>query len=115
MFSKCSCFAENGKNRGNSKVATINHNFLRCGILSSGVGSILGAIFLIISMVVLIEVRLGDITCNGDTIGNPWALTATIPFLVLGTSGCAIFIIAVFHEAIHSYSIVIVQKLSRSM
>ena len=81
----------------NSKTAVFYHNFLRIGILSSSIGSILGAIFLIFSMFVLIQVRLGDLTCNHDHIGNPWAMTTTIPFLFCGISGCAIFIFAIFH------------------
>jgi hypothetical protein len=108
-------YSENGKNRENTKTAEVDHNFLRCGIFVAGGGSILGAIFLIISMVVLIEVRLGDLTCNGDKFGNAWAMNATIPFLILGVSGCAIFIVAVFYEAIRSYSVVVVRKISKSM
>ncbi|KAG0558225.1 hypothetical protein KC19_10G013300 [Ceratodon purpureus] len=85
---------ENGRDKENSKFAEVNRNFLRFGILASGVGSILGAIFLIVSMVVLIEIRLGDLTC-----GNPWAVKTTVPFVILGVSGCAIFIVAVFYES----------------
>lgn len=91
--------AENGRDKDNSKFAEINHNFLRAGILSSAIGSILGAIFLIVSMVVLIEIRLGNLTC-----GNPWAIKTTVPFVVLGVSGCAIFIVAVFYESVTTSS-----------
>ncbi|KAG0567042.1 hypothetical protein KC19_7G105900, partial [Ceratodon purpureus] len=93
---------QNGKNKGNSKTAEVDQKFLRYGILSAGVGSCFGAIFLIVSMVALIEVRLGDITCNGDRYGNSWAMNTTISFLVLGVSGCAIFIFVVYYETIRS-------------
>lgn len=87
--------AENGRDKENSKFAEVNHTFLRLGILASAIGSILGAIFLIVSMVVLIEIRLGALTC-----GNPWAVKTTVPFVILGVSGCAIFIVAVFYESV---------------
>uniref|UniRef100_A0A7I4F1B3 Uncharacterized protein n=1 Tax=Physcomitrium patens TaxID=3218 RepID=A0A7I4F1B3_PHYPA len=88
---------ENGRDKENSKFAEVNRSFLRIGIFSSGIGSCLGAIFLIVSMVVLIEIRLGDLFC-----GNPWAVKTTVPFVILGVSGCSIFVVAVFYESFTS-------------
>lgn len=87
-------YVENGRDKDNSKSAGIDHRFLRFGIFASAIGSILGAVFLIVSMIALIEVRLGSITC-----GNPWAIRTTIPFVALGASGCGIFIVAVLYES----------------
>jgi hypothetical protein len=87
-------YVENGRDKDNSKSAGIDHRFLRFGIFASAIGSILGAIFLIVSMVALIEVRLGSISC-----GNPWAIRTTVPFVALGVSGCGIFIVAVLYES----------------
>ncbi|XP_073392291.1 uncharacterized protein [Physcomitrium patens] len=85
---------ENGKDRENSNYASVSQRFLQYGILSCSLGSILGAIALIVSMVILIEVRLGALFC-----GNPWAVFTTVPFVLLAVTGCAIFIVSVFYQA----------------
>lgn len=55
--------------------ADINHKVLRFGMLGSAVGSVMGCLFLMISMVSVIEVKLGSLACGGDTV---WAATTLI-------------------------------------
>lgn len=85
----------NGRDMLNSKSVAMNRKFLRFGILTTGLSSVLGCLFMVVSMIDLIEVRLGSLTC-----GNPWALATTIPLVALSVSGFAIFISAVFYESI---------------
>ncbi|PIN23848.1 hypothetical protein CDL12_03428 [Handroanthus impetiginosus] len=48
--------------------ADINRRALRYGLFGSAVGSLVGSVFLTFSIVYFIQVKLGVISCGGDTV-----------------------------------------------
>ncbi|XP_024532401.1 uncharacterized protein LOC9640190 [Selaginella moellendorffii] len=73
-----------------SQAAEINNRLLRIGMLASAIGSVAGTIFLMLSMISLIELRLGPFSCDSS-----WTERTGIPFIVLSSSGLLIFISSV--------------------
>ncbi|EFJ27214.1 hypothetical protein SELMODRAFT_167919 [Selaginella moellendorffii] len=73
-----------------SQAAEINNRLLRLGMLASAIGSVAGTIFLMLSMISLIELRLGPFSCDSS-----WTERAGIPLIVLSASGLLIFISSV--------------------
>ncbi|KAF7120702.1 hypothetical protein RHSIM_Rhsim13G0054600 [Rhododendron simsii] len=72
--------------------ALINKNVLRFGMLASAVGSVMGCLFLLLSMVNMIEIRLGTMSC-----GSRPAVHAVAALVVLVSSALLVYItIAVY-------------------
>ncbi|KAJ7568272.1 hypothetical protein O6H91_01G025500 [Diphasiastrum complanatum] len=77
-------------------MAPINQKLLRTGIIASAIGSVSGTVFLLLSMVNIIQLKLGNLTSR-----NAWADSAALPLIVLVGSGVAIFSSSVFYAALH--------------
>jgi hypothetical protein len=67
---------------------------LQFGIWSCLLGTLIGSVFMIVSIFYFMQVRLGSITC-----GNPWALWAVIIPSVLGYLGVLCFAYTVIYES----------------
>ena len=55
--------------------AQINCRVLTFGMVGTAIGSVLGCVFLIRSMVLVVEVKLGILACGGDVV---WAAITLI-------------------------------------
>ncbi|KAJ4963777.1 hypothetical protein NE237_023716 [Protea cynaroides] len=77
----------------NSKVvdeafkAHIHMNLLRLGMMTSAVGSVMGCIFLVLSIVNAIQIRLGLLSC-----GSTYAVGAVAVMVTLVSSGILVYI-----------------------
>lgn len=67
--------------------AHINLKVLRFGMLGSALGSVMGCLFLMLSMVNVIEIRLGMLSC-----GSKSALDAVAALIVLVSSALLVYI-----------------------
>ncbi|KAM7521914.1 hypothetical protein LguiA_011816 [Lonicera macranthoides] len=65
--------------------AMINCRVLSFGMVGSAIGTVMGCVFLILSMVLVVEVKLGKLACGGD------ALWAAITLIILVTSALFVF------------------------
>ncbi|KAJ7534594.1 hypothetical protein O6H91_13G101600 [Diphasiastrum complanatum] len=74
----------------------ISQKFLRFGMIASAMGSAAGTLFLLLSMISIIQLELGSLSCGGV-----WPKIGVIPLIVLVGSGGIIFISSVFHAALH--------------
>ncbi|KAJ7217507.1 hypothetical protein O6H91_Y470500 [Diphasiastrum complanatum] len=86
----------NSNDRQEALAATISHKFLRLGMIASAMGSIAGTLFLLLSMINIIQLRLGSLYC-----GHVWPERAAIPLIILVGSGVITFISSVFYAALH--------------
>ncbi|KAL3680998.1 hypothetical protein R1sor_023954 [Riccia sorocarpa] len=76
----------NGSELENVRSAAVNNRFLRLGILLSAIGSVVGTVFLTLSLVNIIQIRLGNLTC-----GSLWTNRTAIPLVILvGTGGISV-------------------------
>ncbi|KAJ7571502.1 hypothetical protein O6H91_01G169400 [Diphasiastrum complanatum] len=86
----------NGNDREEVQAALIDQKFLRFGMIAAAIGSIAGTFFLLLSMINIIQVRLGSLSC-----GSVWPERAAIPLIILVGSGVIVFISSVFYAALH--------------
>ncbi|GLU08062.1 hypothetical protein SLE2022_249910 [Rubroshorea leprosula] len=76
--------------------ATINQKVLRLGMMGSAVGSVMGCIFLVLSMVHVIEIRLGTLSC-----GSKPAIHAVGALVLLVSSALVVYISTAFYAFLH--------------
>ncbi|WOL09661.1 maternal effect embryoarrest 60 [Canna indica] len=76
--------------------AHINARVLRLGMLASAVGSVMGCLFLVLSMVNVIQIRLGLLSC-----GSQPAVRAVAALVTLVTTALAVYIATVFYAFTH--------------
>ncbi|KDP45215.1 hypothetical protein JCGZ_15080 [Jatropha curcas] len=76
--------------------AHINLKVLRFGMMGSAVGSVMGCIFLMLSMVNVIEIRLGMLSC-----GSKNAVHAVTALVVLVSSALLIYISTAIYAFLH--------------
>lgn len=55
--------------------AHINCKVLTFGMVGSAIGTVMGCVFLMLSMVLVVEVKLGRMACGGDAV---WAASTLI-------------------------------------
>ncbi|MCO5601381.1 hypothetical protein L7F22_055501 [Adiantum nelumboides] len=65
--------------------------FLRLGVLATSIGSLCGTAFLLISIIIIIELRLGLLSCD-----SAWSKFAAIPLVLLVSFGVLVFASAVY-------------------
>ncbi|XP_020698479.1 uncharacterized protein LOC110111105 [Dendrobium catenatum] len=76
--------------------AHINARVLRLGMLGSAVGSVMGCLFLLLSMVNVIQIRLGMLSC-----GSTAAVRAVAVLLTLVCTALAVYISTIFYAFTH--------------
>ncbi|RZC86966.1 hypothetical protein C5167_030316 [Papaver somniferum] len=76
--------------------AHINIKVLRFGMLGSAIGSVMGCIFLMLSMVNVIEIRLGLLSC-----GSKAAVRAVATLTTLVSSALVVYITTAFYAFTH--------------
>lgn len=76
--------------------AHINLKALRFGMLGSAVGSVMGCLFLMLSMVNVIEIRLGMLSCGSRSTVN-----AVASMIVLVTSALLVYISTAVYAFLH--------------
>eukprot|EP00261_Vitis_vinifera_P005830 XP_002273015.2 PREDICTED: uncharacterized protein LOC100246515 [Vitis vinifera] len=86
----------NSKDVDDAFRAHINLKVLRFGMLGSAVGSVLGCLFLMLSMVNVIEIRLGLLSC-----GSRSAVHAVAALLVLVSSALVVYISTAVYAFMH--------------
>lgn len=93
---KLAIIINNSKELHDAVKGLINNRLLRLGMLASAVGSVIGCIFLMLSMVNVIQIRLGVLSCGiGGTV------RATITLAALVSTALAIYISTVFYAFTH--------------
>ncbi|KAK7395496.1 hypothetical protein VNO78_16055 [Psophocarpus tetragonolobus] len=63
--------------------AHINLRILRLGMLGSAIGSVMGCLFLVLSMVNVIQIRLGVLSCGSKTAAHAVAAMVVLVFTAL--------------------------------
>ncbi|XP_051143786.1 uncharacterized protein LOC127260146 [Andrographis paniculata] len=76
--------------------AHINLKVLRLGMLGSAVGSVMGCLFLMLSMVSVIEIRLGMLSCGSKSSAH-----AVAALVVLVTSALLVYISTAVYAFLH--------------
>ncbi|KAL2239641.1 UNVERIFIED_CONTAM: hypothetical protein Sindi_0605300 [Sesamum indicum] len=76
--------------------AHINFKVLRFGMLASAIGSVMGCLFLMLSMVNVIEIRLGMLSC-----GSKSTVHAVTALIVLVTSALVVYISTAVYAFLH--------------
>ncbi|XP_057516717.1 uncharacterized protein LOC130797936 [Amaranthus tricolor] len=76
--------------------AHINTKVLRVGMLVSAVGSVMGCLFLMLSMVNVIEIRLGLLSCGSKSAGH-----AVAALVILVTSALLVYISTALYAFLH--------------
>lgn len=76
--------------------AHINLKVLRFGMLASAVGSVMGCLFLMLSMINVIQIRLGMLSC-----GSKSAVHSVVALVVLMTSALAVYISTAVYSFFH--------------
>ncbi|XP_020594709.1 uncharacterized protein LOC110034807 [Phalaenopsis equestris] len=76
--------------------AHINARVLRLGMLGSAIGSVMGSIFLLLSMVNVIQIRLGMLSCGSNA-----AVRAVAALLTLVCTALAVYISTIFYAFTH--------------
>ncbi|KAG4174806.1 hypothetical protein ERO13_A11G143400v2 [Gossypium hirsutum] len=76
--------------------AHINLKVLRFGMMGSAVGSVMGCLFLMLSMVNVIEIRLGLLSC-----GSQSSIHATAALVILVSSALLIYISTAVYAFLH--------------
>ncbi|KAH7836929.1 hypothetical protein Vadar_007534 [Vaccinium darrowii] len=81
--------------------ADINIHLLKAGMFASAIGSVMGCLFLMLSMVNLIQIRLGTVSC-----GSFSTVFSLVALIILGASALIVYICtgvyAVFDTAINT-------------
>lgn len=86
----------NSKDTDDAFKAHINFKVLRFGMLGSAVGSVMGCLFLMLSMVNVIQIRLGMLSC-----GSKSAAHAVVTLVVLVTSALLVYISTAIYAFLH--------------
>lgn len=86
----------NSKDPHDAVRAHINTRLLRLGMLASAAGSVMGCIFLLLSMVDVIQIRLGMLSC-----GSQSAVRAVAGLIGLVTTALAVYVCTVFYAFTH--------------
>ncbi|CAH8363512.1 unnamed protein product [Eruca vesicaria subsp. sativa] len=73
--------------------ANINSDLLRLGVVGAAGGSILGCVFLLLSMVEVIQLRLGLLSC-----GNSLAVHTVLALVILVSSALSVYIFTIFYS-----------------
>ncbi|KAK9670410.1 hypothetical protein RND81_13G200200 [Saponaria officinalis] len=76
--------------------AHINTKVLRVGMLASAVGSVMGCLFLMLSMIHVIQIRLGLLSC-----GTKSAAHALAALVLLVTSALLVYISTALYAFLH--------------
>ncbi|OAY74625.1 uncharacterized protein LOC109707430 [Ananas comosus] len=76
--------------------ARIDARLLRLGMLASAGGSVLGCVFLLLSMVDVIQIRLGLLSC-----GAPPAVRSAAALIALVSVALAVYVSTVFYAFTH--------------
>ncbi|KAL3358849.1 hypothetical protein AABB24_015770 [Solanum stoloniferum] len=76
--------------------AHINLKVLRLGMMASAIGSVMGCLFLMLSIVNVIQIRLGVLSC-----GSKSAIHAVSTLLVLVTSALVVYISTAIYAFLH--------------
>ena len=76
--------------------AHINLKVLRLGMMGSAVGSVMGCLFLMLSMVNVIEIQLGTLSC-----GSKSAVHAVAALVILVSSALLVYISTVVYAFLH--------------
>ncbi|XP_047318528.1 uncharacterized protein LOC124921869 [Impatiens glandulifera] len=76
--------------------AHINIKILRFGMLGSAIGSVMGCLFLVLSMVCVIEIRLGMLSC-----GSKSAVHAAAALIVLVSSALLVYLSTTVYAFLH--------------
>jgi hypothetical protein len=76
--------------------AHINKKVLRLGMIGSAIGSVMGCLFLMLSMVNVIQIRLGMLSC-----GSKSAVHAVAALLILVSSALLVYISTVIYAFLH--------------
>jgi len=93
---KLAIIINNSKELHDAVKGLINNRLLRLGMLASAVGSVMGCVFLMLSMVNVIQIRLGILSCGGSS-----SVRATIALVALVFTALAIYISTVFYAFTH--------------
>lgn len=86
----------NSKDVNEAFRAHINLKVLRFGMMGSAVGSVMGCVFLVLSMVNVIEIRLGMLSC-----GSKNAIHAVTSLIVLVSSALLVYITTAVYAFLH--------------
>lgn len=86
----------NSKDANEAFRAHINAKVLRIGMLGSAVGSVMGCLFLMLSMVNVIEIRLGLLSC-----GSKSAVHAVSALVVLVSTALVVYISTALYAFLH--------------
>ncbi|XP_055812880.1 uncharacterized protein LOC129882548 [Solanum dulcamara] len=76
--------------------AHINLKVLRLGMMGSAIGSVMGCLFLMLSIVNVIQIRLGMLSC-----GSKSAIHAVSTLLILVTSALVVYISTAIYAFLH--------------
>lgn len=76
--------------------AHINLKVLRLGMMGSAIGSVMGCLFLMLSIVNVIQIRLGMLSC-----GSKSAIHAVSALLILVTSALVVYISTAIYAFLH--------------
>ncbi|KAI4354110.1 hypothetical protein L6164_003009 [Bauhinia variegata] len=71
----------NIKDVDNSRRAHMNLKLLKFGMLGCAVGTVMGCVFLVLSIVIVVEIRLGLLSCRGES-----AVSATTSMILLSST-----------------------------
>lgn len=86
----------NSKDVDDAFRAHINATVLRFGMLGSAVGSVMGCLFLLLSMVDVIQIRLGMLSC-----GSKSAVRAVTALVTLVSTALLVYISTIFYAFTH--------------
>nr|GMD64276.1 ubiquitin-like-conjugating enzyme ATG10 [Ipomoea batatas] len=86
----------NSKDADEAFRAHVNAKVLRLGMVGSAVGSVMGCLFLMLSMVNVIEIRLGMLSC-----GSKSAVHTVAVLVILVTSALLVYISTVIYAFLH--------------
>lgn len=87
----------NSKDPQDTLHAHIDARVLRLGMLASAVGSVVGCVFLMVSMVMVVQIRLGTLGCAS----NKAAAKAAAGLVGLVSTALAVYISTVFYTFTH--------------
>lgn len=76
--------------------AEVNTKLLSVGLVCAGIGSIVGCIFFILSLVFMVQIQLGLLSCGGDE-----SIRAVTALVVLVGSALALYVWTVYYSFTH--------------
>jgi hypothetical protein len=93
---KLAIIINNSKDLHEATKGHINNKLLRLGMLASALGSVVGCVFLMLSMVNVIQIRLGTLSCGVSS-----TVKATSTLVALVSTALLIYISTVFYAFTH--------------